>query len=97
MGEPSDSSREHPDLLNFQKLEQLVSALADRYEKLRRHHASLRERFAASDMRARELEGELRELRQGRRDAAKRIDELIAQLDHVDADVARRLDPLRSE
>jgi len=66
------------DLERFEKLDRLVRGLVDRYEALRASHASLRDVLA-------EREERIRQLNQGRQDAAKRIDDLIARLDQLDA------------
>ena len=48
--------------------------------------ARLRGELDPERKRARGLEGQLLEANQKRQDVAKRIDELIAQLDHLDAE-----------
>ena len=50
---------------------------------------SLRTDLAARDERVRALEGEVRDLLQTKRDVAKRIDDLIGQLDHFERDAER--------
>jgi|GEM_PF-1583633 len=71
-------SRVSADLENFEKLDRLVRGLVERYEALRVERAALREAVAERDER-------IRQLNQGRQDAAKRIDDLIARLDQLDA------------
>jgi hypothetical protein len=60
-----------------------VRALVDRHRAL----------AAQREARIERLDAQLVELNQTRRDAAKRIDELIVQLDGVQAEVERRLSP----
>ncbi|MDJ0853158.1 MAG: hypothetical protein QNK04_32725 [Myxococcota bacterium] len=46
--------------------------------------ASLRRRMEEKNRRIRSLEGQLLDANQKRQDVAKRVDELISQLDHLD-------------
>ncbi len=86
----SDSTA-RTDASQFERLEELVRALLDRHRTLAAERTQLRERLAQRDARLKALDAQLVELNQTRRDAAKRIDELIAQLDGVQAEVERRL------
>ena len=66
-------------------LERLIESrvqLADQIEGVRRELASRDQKIAS-------LEGEVRDLRQTKRDVAKRIDDLIGQLDHFERDAER--------
>lgn len=62
----------------WERLERAVGALVAEQQRLR-------EALGARDQRVRQLESELLEANQRRQDTAKRIDELIAQLDALDA------------
>ena len=80
------------ELENFQRLEHLVRTLLQRYQALQTETVDLRAqleereaRVEEREARVRTLEGQILELNQTRRDAAKRLDDLIAQLDHLDA------------
>ena len=75
----------------FERLEALVRSLVDRHRTLASSQRQLRERVAQRDARIKALDAQLVQSNQCRRDAAKRIDELIAQLDRVEAAVTRRL------
>jgi septal ring factor EnvC (AmiA/AmiB activator) len=75
----------------FERLEALVRSLVERHRALETGQKQLRERVAQRDARIRSLDAQLVQSNQLRRDAAKRIDELLAQLDRVEGEVARRL------
>jgi len=81
---------ETPELANLGRLEALVRALLQRFEALRRENTELRERAARSEARLRELDSEALASRQTRREAVKRIDELVAQIEQVEAELERR-------
>lgn len=80
------------DPAQFERLEALVRSLVSRYEALAAEHGKLRESVRDRDARIKELDARLVESNQTRRDAAKRIDDLISQLDRVETEVGRRLD-----
>ena len=67
------------------RLERAVLELVERYENLRRENLRLVEALAASERRAEDLEARIREGNQLRRDVAKRIDDLVGQIDQVEA------------
>lgn len=75
----------------FERLEALVRTLVDRHQTLAASQRQLRERVAQRDARIKALDTQLVQSNQQRRDAAKRIDELLAQLDRVEAEITRRL------
>jgi septal ring factor EnvC (AmiA/AmiB activator) len=79
------------DASQFERLEALVRSLVDRHRALAAAQKQLRERVAQRDARIRALDAQLVQSNQLRHDAAKRIDELVAQLDRVEAEVVRRL------
>lgn len=78
------------DASQFERLEALVRTLVDRHRALALEREQLRARLTQRDARVKALDTQLVQLNQTRRDAAKRIDELVAQLDHVQAEVERR-------
>ncbi len=61
-------------------------ALADECRVQRGLNAQLRGEVDTERRRIRSLEGRLLEANQKRQDVAKRIDELIAQIDHLDGE-----------
>lgn len=69
----------------FERLEHLVRDVVQRFQLLRAEHADLRQRLAEREARIRELDEQILQLNQTRRDAGKRLDDLISQLDHLEA------------
>ncbi len=69
--------------LDFERLERVVQALAERYASLRDENAKLARDLAQRDQRIAELDGEARRQNQRRRDAAQRIDVLVGQIDQL--------------
>jgi chromosome segregation ATPase len=78
------------ELDNFERLARLVQTLVGRYEALRARQVALEETLAEREARIRSLDDEMLQVNQSRRDAAKRIDELIAVLDRIDGQLASR-------
>jgi septal ring factor EnvC (AmiA/AmiB activator) len=70
---------------NFARLERAVAALVDSHERLRNENVALRHDLLESERRVRHLDEQLLEANQRRQDVGKRIDELIAQIDQLDA------------
>ena len=70
---------------DLDRLERAVTALIDSTAGLRQENRLLREQLGSRLQRIQALESELRHANQRRQDIAKRIDELIAQIDHLDA------------
>jgi len=62
-----------------------VGALVGCYERLREENATLRRDVFDKEQRIRGLDEQLLEANQRRQDVGKHIDELIAQLDQLDA------------
>lgn len=62
----------------------------NRYEALRRESGHLAEQLTSRDRRVEELESQLREGNQLRRDVAKRIDDLVGQIDQIESRFAQR-------
>jgi chromosome segregation ATPase len=63
----------------------LVRSLVEKYRVLQGENAALRAELGGRDSRIRSLDDRILEMNQSRQDAAKRIDDLIAQIDHLDA------------
>jgi hypothetical protein len=62
-----------------------VRSLVARYRSLQVEHAEVRRRLEEREARIRELDEALFLANQRRRDAAKRVDDLITQLDALDS------------
>jgi chromosome segregation ATPase len=62
-----------------------VRSLVERYLGLRRENAGLERELEESRGRIAALDGEVFELNQRRQEVSKRIDELISQLQHLEA------------
>jgi len=63
----------------------VIRELADSHDRLGKENAGLRTALAEGGQRIRTLDSELIAANQRRQDAYKRIDELIAHLDQLDA------------
>ena len=61
----------------------MVRSLVKKYRVLQGENASLRADLEGRDSRIRSLDDQILEMNQNRQDAAKRIDDLIAQIDHL--------------
>ena len=61
-----------------------MRSLVEKYRVLQGENASLREDLEGRDSRIRSLDDQILEMNQNRQDAAKRIDDLIAQIDQLD-------------
>ncbi len=72
------------DRVGLDRLEAAALELLGRYEALRRENSRLAEVLAARDRRVEELESQVREGNQLQRDVAKRIDDLLGQIDQVE-------------
>src|SRR5262245_4549354 len=73
---------------DWDRLERAVRALVSHQEALRNELRALRGDLVERNHRIRVLETQLLEANQRRQDTGKRIDELIAQLDQLDAQLA---------
>ena len=73
---------------DWDRLERAVGALAAQHEALRNEVRALRGDLGERNQRIRVLEAQLLEANQRRQDTCKRVDELIAQLDQLDAQLA---------
>ena len=81
-------SDDHRDVFDFERLERVVAALVAAHRVLSVENVGLRVRLEEKARGIRSLEGQLLEANQKRQDVSKRIDEMIAQLDHLDAQLA---------
>ncbi len=81
-------SDDHRDVFDFERLERVVAALVAAHRELSVENVGLRVRLEEKARGIRSLEGQLLEANQKRQDVSKRIDEMIAQLDHLDAQLA---------
>lgn len=70
--------------VDFERLEKAVLRLVDRYEALQRENARLVKALEVSGRRLAELEAEVREGNQLRSDVAKRLDDLVSQIDRIE-------------
>jgi septal ring factor EnvC (AmiA/AmiB activator) len=73
---------------DWDRLERAVGALVAQQDSLRKEMRSLREDLGERNHRIRKLEAQLLEANQRRQDTCKRVDELIAQLDQLDVQLA---------
>jgi chromosome segregation ATPase len=86
---PQDTSRPTGSkAFDWDRLEVAVRALVDQQSHLRDELASIRADLAEREHRIRRLEAQIIEANQSRQDTGKRIDELISQLDQLDAQLA---------
>jgi len=69
---------------DFKRLERVFKALIEEHHRLRDDNTGLRDEVRQSRIALRTLEGQLLDANQKRQDVAKRIDELIAQIDQLD-------------
>jgi septal ring factor EnvC (AmiA/AmiB activator) len=74
----------------FDRLDAVVGELVGRHAALRDENAKLAVELAARDRRIEELEGELRRVNHSRREASRRIDEMIAQIDQLEGRLVAR-------
>lgn len=79
-------SADEQSVYDFARLEAAVTALAAVCGDQREANAQLRNELEEQRRRIRVLEGQLLEANQKRQDVAKRVDELISQLDHLDGE-----------
>jgi len=70
---------------DFDRLERAIRALVESHDRLSQENAGLRTALGEGGQRIRALDSELIAANQRRQDAYKRIDELIAHLDQLDA------------
>jgi len=77
---------------DLDRLERAVGTLIESTERLRHENRVLREQLAAKLQRIQALEGDLRHANQRRQDVAKRIDELIGQIDHLEGELGNEGD-----
>ena len=75
---------------DIERLERAVQALAERYAVLRDENTKLARDVAERDQRIAQLEGESRQHNQRRRDVARRIDDLVGQIDELEGRLVAR-------
>ena len=73
---------------DFARLERAVAALAEDYRSVLEESVVLRSELEDRSQHVRALEGQVLEANQRRQDVVKRIDDLIAQMDHLDQQLA---------
>ncbi len=73
---------------DFERLERVVEDLARAHQRQLHENVGLRRKLDQKGRELRALEGQLLEANQKRQDVAKRVDELISQLDHLDGQLA---------
>jgi septal ring factor EnvC (AmiA/AmiB activator) len=78
------SSSDRNATYDFERLERVVEDLVQAYQRQAHENAGLRRRLEEKSRELRMLEGQLLGANQKRQDVAKRVDELISQLDHLD-------------
>jgi predicted RNase H-like nuclease (RuvC/YqgF family) len=78
------SSSDRNATYDFERLERVVEDLVQAYQRQAHENAGLRRRLEEKGRELRMLEGQLLGANQKRQDVAKRVDELISQLDHLD-------------
>lgn len=84
------NSQLHDDGYDLARLERAVSALLDERLRLQAENATLRDQLEERDRRLDRLDEELLDLNQRRRDAMKRLDDVIAQIDELETELASR-------
>jgi regulator of replication initiation timing len=77
---------------DLDRLERAVSVLIEGVERLRQENRQLREQLAVRGQRIQALENDVRHANQRRQDVAKRVDELIGQVDQIEIQLAGRED-----
>ena len=75
-------------MYDWDRWERAVGALAAQHEALKSEVRALRGDLGERNQRIRVLEAQLLEANQRRQDSCKRVDELIAQLDQLDGQLA---------
>ena len=76
-----------PEVYGFDRLERAVAALVEQHERMQEDNGELRRELDEKVERLRALEEQLLEANQRRKDVAKRVDDLIAQLDQLDTQI----------
>jgi len=84
----SDRGEQAEPVYDLDRLERAITGLVEDNARLREEASQLRHTLDERAARIVRLEGELRESNQRRQDVAKRIDELISQMDALDAQLA---------
>jgi chromosome segregation ATPase len=80
-----DTANSSESIYDLDRLEDAIASLVDQNSRLREERAAIRGELNEKAKRVQTLEGQLLEANQRRQDVAKRIDELVAQMDSLDA------------
>ncbi len=88
---------DHADLAHFERLDGFVRELIERLQAARKENASLREQLSERGERVRELEGREGAWNETRAAATASIDSLASQLDQLEAELDRRIDPAKKD
>jgi uncharacterized coiled-coil DUF342 family protein len=83
--EDTTISNTHSNAYDFERLERAIASLTSEHLSLRGENEVLREELAQRESHIQKLDEQFIGLNQRRQDALKRIDELIAQIDHLAA------------
>ena len=81
----AQSAKSATEVYDLERLDAAITALVEANQKLRSERDELRSAMSDQTERIRTLEGEILDANQRRQDVAKRIDELIGQIDQLDA------------
>ena len=93
MGKGGGRSDREVFLEHFEKLESLVRSLVERHQQLRGEQEELRRGLTEREARIHELEAQVLEMNQARHDAAKNVDDMLAQFDRLESDLDKLLGP----
>ena len=77
---------------DLERLERAVESLVEQHRALRAENARLHREVEALERRVGALDEQVIEMHQRRQDVGKRIDDLISQLDHLDAHFSAQRD-----
>ena len=80
-------NRRQPVVGSELRLERALETLLGRYRALQEENRRLGRTLEEREVRVRALDGQLLEMNQRRQDAAKRIDDLLSQIDRIDAEL----------
>ena len=83
-----DAANSSESVYDLDRLEDAIASLVDQNSRLCEERAAIRVELDEKAKRVQTLEGQLLEANQCRQDVAKRIDELVAQMDSLDAQLA---------
>lgn len=91
---PTFASKDvEPEAYGFDRLERAVASLVEEHERMQKLNTELRHEVTEQSKRIRSLEEQLLDANQRRQDVSKRVDELIAELDQLDAQLGSVEEP----